>query len=180
VTLKWVYVCETGVVFINGTVRMRVVTLPLRPHTIDANSWRAHSTSIAVKQTTDKTVGSPCSLYVWSIIWDLMPTKHWTYTSLTELDKVTATSKAPQGGLKWDIACSPVLLKHKNIIYTNLFCIRKITSYVWSTIAITHSYFFNAFHYRHININHPENEKQIDQEDDGERHNTRGWNRRFS
>jgi hypothetical protein len=62
--LKWVYVCETGVVFINGTVRMRVVTLPLRPHTIDANSWRAHSTSIAVKQTTDKTVGSPCSLYV--------------------------------------------------------------------------------------------------------------------
>jgi hypothetical protein len=38
-----------------------------------------------------------------------------------------------------------------------------------------------AFHYRHIHINHPENETQVDQKDDGETHNnTRGRNRRFS
>jgi hypothetical protein len=38
-----------------------------------------------------------------------------------------------------------------------------------------------AFHYRHININQPENETQIDHEDDEERHNnTAGRDRRFS
>jgi hypothetical protein len=40
--LKWV--CETGIVFSNNVVRLRIITLP--PHTTTSGdfSWRAHST----------------------------------------------------------------------------------------------------------------------------------------
>jgi hypothetical protein len=39
--LKWVCMCQTGVVFNNSILRMRVVTLALRSFTSDNFSWRA-------------------------------------------------------------------------------------------------------------------------------------------
>jgi hypothetical protein len=42
--LKWVCICETGIVFSNSKVRMRIVTLSFCPSISGNFSWRAHNT----------------------------------------------------------------------------------------------------------------------------------------
>jgi hypothetical protein len=44
--LKWVCVCDTGIVLSSSIARVRIATLPSRPSTSGDLLWRAHSTFV--------------------------------------------------------------------------------------------------------------------------------------